>query len=89
MGWYDVASERYDDWAADMTADVPYYGGLAREADGRIVELAVGTGRVAIPVALATGRRVIGVDTSPGMLRRARAEPVREQRRPEVLERLE
>jgi SAM-dependent methyltransferase len=74
MSWYEAASERYDDWAgADMTADVPFYVGLAREADGPIVELAVGTGRVAIPVALATGRRVIGVDTSPAMLRRARA----------------
>ncbi|MFU8889216.1 MAG: class I SAM-dependent methyltransferase, partial [Trueperaceae bacterium] len=73
MSWYDAVSERYDDWAADMTADVPFYVDLAREADGPIVELAVGTGRVAIPVALATGRRVTGVDASPGMLRQARA----------------
>ena len=77
MSWYEAASERYDDWAADMTADVPFYVDLAREADGPIVELAVGTGRVAIPVALATGRRVIGVDVSPGMLRRARAHAVK------------
>ena len=34
-----------------MTADVPFYVDLARVADGPIVELAVGTGRVAIPVA--------------------------------------
>jgi ubiquinone/menaquinone biosynthesis C-methylase UbiE len=73
MSWHEAFSERYDDWAADMTADVPFYVGLSREADGPIVELAVGTGRVAIPVALATGRRVIGVDASPGMLRQARA----------------
>jgi SAM-dependent methyltransferase len=73
MSWYEAVSERYDDWAADMTADVPFYVDLAREADGPIVELAVGTGRVAIPVALATGRRVIGVDASAGMLRQARA----------------
>ena len=73
MSWDEAFSERYDAWAADMTADVPFYVGLAREADGPIVELAVGTGRVAIPVALATGRRVIGVDASPGMLRQARA----------------
>ena len=73
MSWYDAVSGRYDDWAADMTADVPFYVELARQADGPIVELAVGTGRVAIPVALATGRRVIGVDASPGMLRQARA----------------
>jgi len=73
MSWDEAFSERYDEWAADMTADVPFYVGLAREADGPIVELAVGTGRVAIPVALATGRRVVGVDASPGMLRQARA----------------
>lgn len=76
MSWHEAFSERYDAWAADMTADVPFYVGLAREADGPIVELAVGTGRVAIPVALATGRRVIGVDASPGMLRQARAHAV-------------
>ena len=73
MSWHEAFSERYGDWAADMTADVPFYVDLAREADGPIVELAVGTGRVAVPVALATGRRVIGVDASPGMLRQARA----------------
>ncbi|MBW6457143.1 MAG: class I SAM-dependent methyltransferase [Trueperaceae bacterium] len=73
MSWHEAFSERYDAWAAHMTADVPCYVDLAREADGPIVELAVGTGSVAIPVALATGRRVIGVDVSPGMLRQARA----------------
>jgi SAM-dependent methyltransferase len=56
-----------------MTADIPFYVELARVADGPIVELAVGSGRVAIPVALATGRSVIGIDTSPAMLAQARA----------------
>ena len=55
-----------------MTADVRFYVTLAREADGPLVELAVGTGRVAIPVAQATGRRVVGIDSSPGMLGQAR-----------------
>jgi ubiquinone/menaquinone biosynthesis C-methylase UbiE len=55
-----------------MTADVAFYVELAREADGPIVELAIGSGRVAIPVAQATGRPVIGVDMSPTMLARAR-----------------
>jgi ubiquinone/menaquinone biosynthesis C-methylase UbiE len=55
-----------------MTEDVAFYVELAREADGPIVELAVGTGRVAIPVAQATGRPVIGIDTSPAMLEQAR-----------------
>jgi len=55
-----------------MTADIPFYVALARDADGPVVELAVGNGRVAIPVALATGRTVIGIDTSPSMLAQAR-----------------
>ena len=56
-----------------MTEDVAFYVELAREADGPLVELAVGNGRVAIPVAQATGRRVIGIDTSRAMLDQARA----------------
>jgi len=63
----------YDRWAADMTEDVPFYVALALEADGPVVELAVGTGRVAIPVARAIGRTVIGIDSSPAMLEQARA----------------
>jgi len=55
-----------------MTEDVPFYAGLAAETDGPLVELAVGSGRVAIPVALATGRTVLGIDSSPAMLAQAR-----------------
>ena len=72
MSWDEEFSERYDEWAAEMTEDVPFYVELAREADGPVVELAVGTGRVAIPVARALGRPVIGIDSSPGMLQQAR-----------------
>jgi SAM-dependent methyltransferase len=72
MSWDERFAERYDEWAADMTDDVPFYVGLAREANGPVVELAVGNGRVAVPVAQATRRRVIGIDTSPAMLGQAR-----------------
>jgi SAM-dependent methyltransferase len=65
-------ADRYEEWSQHMTDDVPFYVELAREADGPVVELAVGTGRVAIPVARAIGRRVIGVDASPAMLEQAR-----------------
>jgi SAM-dependent methyltransferase len=68
----EFASE-YERWSADMTEDVPFYVELAREGDGPIVELAVGSGRVAIPVARASGRRVIGIDSSAAMLEQARA----------------
>jgi SAM-dependent methyltransferase len=70
---YDAFAPVYDAWAADMTEDVPFYVDLAREADGPVVELAVGNGRVAIPVALETGRRVIGIDSSTAMLAQAGA----------------
>jgi ubiquinone/menaquinone biosynthesis C-methylase UbiE len=63
----------YDRWAADMTEDIAFYVELAREAEGPIVELAVGTGRVAIPVARETGRRVTGIDLSSAMLEQARS----------------
>jgi SAM-dependent methyltransferase len=55
-----------------MTADIGFYVELARHADGPVVELAVGNGRVAVPVAEAIGRPVIGIDTSPAMLEQAR-----------------
>src|SRR5918912_3517498 len=71
MSWDEAFSHRYDEWSAHMTADVEFYVELAREADGPIVELAVGNGRVAIPVAQATGRRVVGIDLSPSMLEQA------------------
>jgi SAM-dependent methyltransferase len=71
--WDEAFARRYDEWSAPMTDDVPFYVDLAREADGPLVELAVGNGRVAIPVARATGRSVIGIDTSPAMLQQARA----------------
>jgi ubiquinone/menaquinone biosynthesis C-methylase UbiE len=73
VSWDEAFAERYDEWAATMTEDVPFYVALAREADGPVVELAVGTGRVAIPVAEALGRSVIGIDASPAMLEQARA----------------
>src|SRR4249919_3317076 len=71
MSWDEAFSNRYDEWSAHMTADVAYYVELARAADGPLVELAVGNGRVAIPVSQATGRPVIGIDTSPAMLGQA------------------
>ena len=72
MSWDEGFSARYDEWSAEMTEDVPFYVELARETEGALVELAVGSGRVAIPVAEATGRPVLGIDTSPAMLAQAR-----------------
>jgi SAM-dependent methyltransferase len=70
--YYDAFAPIYDDWASHMTEDVAFYVDLAKEADGPVVELAVGNGRVGIPVAKALGRHMLGIDTSPAMLAVAR-----------------
>jgi SAM-dependent methyltransferase len=75
--WPDEFSVGYEQWSAHMTEDIPFYVSLAREADGPVAELAVGNGRVAVPVALATGGVVIGIDSSPAMLEQARANAAR------------
>lgn len=72
MSEYDAWAPDYDAWAAHMTEDVAHYVSLAREADGPIVELAVGSGRVAIEVVRETGKPVLGIDSSPTMLEIAR-----------------
>ena len=73
MSAWDAFAVDYEKWAAEMTEDIPFYVELACEADGPVVELAVGNGRVAIPVAEATGKAVLGIDISPAMLAQARA----------------
>jgi len=74
---YDAIAGLYDTWSASVTEDVPFYVEEAVASEGPVVELAVGTGRIAVPIARA-GIRVIGVDSSAGMLaacrERARAE---------------
>jgi len=64
---YDPIARLYDPWSASVIEDVSFYVDEALAADGEVVELGVGTGRIAIPTALA-GVHVIGVDSSPGML---------------------
>jgi SAM-dependent methyltransferase len=64
---YDAIAEIYDPWSRSVTEDISFYVEEARRAGSPVVELAVGTGRIAIPTA-AAGIRVIGIDSSPGML---------------------
>jgi hypothetical protein len=56
MSWDEAFASHYDEWSAHMTADVAFYVSLALQADGPLVELAIGNGRVAIPIAQATGQ---------------------------------
>ena len=72
MTEYDSWAADYDALASGMPQDVEFYVELVREADGPVVELAVGTGRVAIEAARATGKTIIGIDSSPAMLAIAR-----------------
>jgi SAM-dependent methyltransferase len=64
---YDAIAGLYDPWSASVTEDVDFYVAEARAAGGDVVELGVGTGRIAVPIA-AAGIQVIGVDSSRGML---------------------
>ena len=67
MSLYDAISELYDPWSRTVVEDVGFYVEEAVASGGPVVELAVGTGRIAVPTAKA-GIRVIGVDSSAGML---------------------
>jgi SAM-dependent methyltransferase len=64
---YDAIARLYDPWSRSVTEDVDFYVAEARKAGGPVVELGVGTGRIAVPTA-AAGVRLIGVDSSARML---------------------
>jgi SAM-dependent methyltransferase len=64
---YDAIARIYDPWSRSVTEDVPFYLEEARRSGGPVVELGVGTGRIAVPIA-SDGIQVIGVDSSRVML---------------------
>src|SRR5262249_26241028 len=61
----------YDPCAVRVTEGVPVCVAEAERSGGPVLELGVGTGRIAVPIA-AAGIEVIGVDLSAGMLEVAR-----------------
>ena len=73
--------ELFDLDYGDFAEDLPFYENLGRRCEGPILELGVGTGRVAIPLARA-GFGVWGIDASDEMLARAgcKAEPALAER---------
>ena len=79
---YTTYAEQYDQHQPGTTGDIDFYRELALEAGGLVVELGVGTGRVAIPLARA-GVSMLGLDLSRQMLavaaRKARAAGVSER----------
>lgn len=62
----------YDLDLGDDPGDVALYRALARRSGGPILELACGSGRIAVPLAL-DGHAVTGVDLDATMLERARS----------------
>jgi SAM-dependent methyltransferase len=63
----------YDEWYKDY--DAAAIAALAELADdGRVLELGIGTGRIAPPLA-ARGVKVYGIDAAPAMVARLRAKP--------------
>jgi len=68
---YAPIADIYDFSYDDFTEDIVFYENLACAVDGPLLELGVGSGRVALPLARA-GFEVVGIDTSASMLARAR-----------------
>lgn len=71
---FDVSAAFYDfenDRHPILKQDVPFFLGLLPRRRQTVLELAVGTGRAAIPIAQA-GHRVVGVDEAAKMLEVAR-----------------
>ena len=75
----DRAAEAYDEWhgapgtaPGNAEAAVEFLAALAGK--GRALELGIGTGRIALPLA-ARGVRVSGIDASPAMVAKMRAKP--------------
>jgi SAM-dependent methyltransferase len=66
---YEKSAQFYDHFAS--SENVGFYVDLAREAEGGVLELGVGTGRVLFEIAK-LGRDVVGIDTSVAMLREAK-----------------
>ncbi|MDJ0768829.1 MAG: class I SAM-dependent methyltransferase [Ilumatobacter sp.] len=65
----DAFADVYDEWyrgISDVDTTVAVLAELA--GDGPLLELGVGTGRLALPLARTTGVAVVGIDTSRAML---------------------
>ena len=71
MSAYDKIARLYDPWSRSVVEDVAFYVDEAVRSGGPVLELGVGTGRIAVPIA-AAGIEVVGVDLSAGMLDVAR-----------------
>lgn len=71
--WLGSLAALYDGEHRSLSTDIDLYCAVLHDARvrGPVLELACGSGRVAVPLAIA-GNRVTGLDLSAAMLRRAR-----------------
>lgn len=67
---FDIVADIYDAYVR-VEFDIPFWISEARQINGRVLELACGTGRVSIPL-LNAGIKLTCVDYAPGMLARFR-----------------
>jgi SAM-dependent methyltransferase len=65
VAWHDVECASY-------AADLPLWLELAASADGVVLDIGCGTGRVALDLA-ANGHQVMGIDSDPELVRTLRA----------------
>ncbi len=77
---YDLGGD-----ADDKAVEIDWFRGLARMTGGPVLELGVGTGRVAVPLAK-DGHEVVGIDRSEAMLARAEQRARRKAVRLRLLE---
>jgi len=83
-GWDEYAP--FYDWENARTLgrrDVPFWRAIALEADGPVLELGCGTGRIAAPLGRA-GVKLVGIDRSTSMLAIARRRVARARLRKQV-----
>ena len=68
----EFADAAYYDFEDSSDTGLAFYSALAQETGGPVLEIACGTGRIALPIAR-EGLDVTGLDIVPGMLERARS----------------
>jgi len=69
--FYETVARYYDAENAAMTEDLPFYSELVADLEGPVLDVGCGTGRVTLHLAQ-EGARVVGVDISEEMLKRAK-----------------
>lgn len=69
----DLLAELYDLEHDDVVADLPFLREMTRRSGGRILDLGCGSGRAFSALFEGGASRVLGIDASPALLRRAEA----------------